>query len=160
MISNAIIPVQIKRVKDPFSNETIKATVPMNVVFEKDFDAKWLSNELKKIEDDYFNLVKYIRGTVLLLNSAESDKSSALLYWKIGDAIIRFNESYRSNPLVLCGYTKSLSRDAGVSEKTITRCKRFRLLYPDIANINTNKTFHGYVALFERSYKKVKGNVK
>ena len=63
------IPVEIKLVKDPKGKGKLKATVPMNVMFDKDFDAKWLEEALVKFERGYFylrfisNLVAISKGT-------------------------------------------------------------------------------------------------
>ena len=42
------IAVQVKKVKNSEGKEILKASVPMRLIFEEDFDAEWLNNELKK----------------------------------------------------------------------------------------------------------------
>jgi len=46
MFKNVMIPVRMKKVKDPSGREVLKSTVPMKLMFENDFDAKWLEEEL------------------------------------------------------------------------------------------------------------------
>jgi hypothetical protein len=43
-------------------------------------------------------------------------------------------------------------RDVGVSDKIIMRCKRFRILYPDIKMVDPDRSFDSYVASFEKGY--------
>jgi hypothetical protein len=45
-----------------------------------------------------------------------------------------------------------MERDVGVSDKVITRCIRFRALYPDVAKIDPTRSFDSYVAAFEGGY--------
>jgi len=152
MPENIMIPVQIRRVKDPDGRERLKATVPMNLVFEKDFDAIWLEEELKKLEKRYFNLVDRLKHLLELLRSKRQKKQRVLLYWEFGDEIIRFVEQNKDSPLFLEGLTRSLVRDIEFSDKMIQRCKRFRLLYPDASKIDRSKSFNSYVATFEGGY--------
>ena len=147
-----IIPVQIKKVRDPKGKETLKATVPMNLLFEKDFDAKWLEEKLGRFELSYFTLVNDLKEILKLLRSMKQKNGRVLLYWKFGDKIIKFLEHHKKDPLVLENVTKSLMRDVGVSDKIILRCKRFRLLYPDIKMIDPTRSFDSYVASFEKGY--------
>jgi hypothetical protein len=147
-----LIPVQIKKVKDPEGKETLKATVPMNLIFEKDFDAKWLEEELAKFELNYFNLVKDLRSILNSLRLMKEKDGRVILYWKFGDKIVEFLEQNKKSPLFLTNLTKSLRRDVGISDKMILRCKRFRLLYPDIKMVDPKKSFVSYIASFEKGY--------
>jgi hypothetical protein len=147
-----VIPVQIKKVKDPRGEETLKATVPMNVIFKKDFDAKWLEEELARFELRYFNLVNDLKEILKSLRSMKQKNGRVLWYWKFGDKIIEFLEQNNKGPLVLENTTKSLIRDVGVSDKIIIRCKRFRLIYPDSKMIDPTRSFDSYVATFEIGY--------
>jgi hypothetical protein len=147
-----IIPVQIKKVRDARGEERLKATVPMNLIFQKDFDARWLEEELAKFELSYLNLVNDLKEMLNSLRSMKQKDGRVLLYWKFGDKIVEFLERNKNGPLVLENATKSLMRDVGVSDKIITRCKRFRLLYPDRKMIDPTKSFDSYVATFEKGY--------
>ena len=151
-MKNIIIPVQIKKVRDPTGKETLKATVPMNLLFEKNFDAKWLEEELAKFELRYFNLVNDLKEILKSLRSMKQKNGRVLFYWRFGDKIIELLEQNKNNPLVLENLTKSLMRDVGVSDKVIMRCKRFRLLYPNSKMIDPTRSFDSYVATFERGY--------
>ncbi len=152
MFKNVMIPVQIKKVKDPNGREVLKATVPMNLVFEKNFDAKWLEEELIKFEKRYFELVKDLKNLLKKLQFKKQKRGRVLLYWKFGDRIIKFLEEDKNNHLFIEHLIKSLMRDVEVSDKIIMRCKRFRLLYPDITKIDPNRSFDSYVATFEGGY--------
>jgi hypothetical protein len=151
-MKNIRIPVQIKNVKDPRGKETLKATVPMNLIFEKHFDAKWLEQELAKFELRYLTLIDHLKGILKSLRSMKQKNGRVLLYWEFGDKIIEFLEQNKENPLFLENVIKCLVRDVGVSEKIIMRCKRFRLLYPDRKMIDPNRSFDSYVASFESGY--------
>lgn len=148
-----MIPVQIKKVRDPNGRETLKATVPMSLMFEKGFDAKWLEEELAKFELRYFSLIHHLKVILQSLHSMKQRNGRVILYWKFGNKIVEFIEQNKNNPLFLGCLTKSLARDVGVSEKIIQRCKRFRLLYPDSKMIDPNRSFDSYVASFEGGYK-------
>jgi hypothetical protein len=152
MDRNIIIPVQIKKVRDARGKETLKATVPMNLLFEKEFDAKWLEEELARFELSYFNLINELKEILKSLRSVKQKNGRVLLYWKFGDKIIQFLEQNKNGLLVLENATKSLIRDVGVSDKIIMRCKRFRQLYPDSKMIDPTRSFDSYVASFEGWY--------
>ncbi len=165
MHKNIIIPVQIKKVRDPNGRETLKATVPINIMFEKDFDAKWLEDELTKFERRYFYLITCLKSLLESLRSKTWKDKRVLLYWEFGNKIVNFIEQNKNTPLFIENFTKLLIRDVGVSNKIIARCKRFRLLYPDVTKIDPNRSFDSYVATFEGGYipnkrrsRKEKGN--
>ncbi len=147
-----MIPVQMKMVKDPKGRETLKATVPMNLVFQKDFDAKWLEEELIKFERRYFYLTTCLKSLLESLHSKVKKDRRILLYWEFGNKIVNFIEENKYTPLFIETLTKSLIRDVGVSDKIIARCKHFRLLYPDVTRIDPNRSFDSYVATFEGGY--------
>jgi len=152
MSTKIIIPVEIKKVRDPRGKETLKATVPINLLFEKHFDAKWLEEELAKFELSYFNLVNDLKEILEALRAMKQKNGRVLLYWKFGDKIVDFLEQNKNGPLVLENATKSLIRDVGVSDKIIMRCKRFRRLHPDSKMIDPTRSFDSYVATFEGGY--------
>ncbi len=154
MQRNIAISVQMRKVKEPNGTETLKATVPMNIMFEKEFDAEWFEEELTKFENEYLMLVEDLKNLWQLIKSEKQRKRKiwVLFYWKIGDRIIEFSERNKNNPLFLESLTKYLVRDVGVSDKTVMRCKRFRLLYPDVTKIDQDKSFDSYVASFEGGY--------
>lgn len=152
MFKNVVIPVRMKKVKDPSGREVLKSTVPMNLMFENDFDAKWLEEELIRFEKRYFALVKDLKDLLQVLRSKKQKNKRVLLYWKFGDRIVRFIEQDKNNPLFVESLTKSLVRDVEVSDKIIMRCKRFRLLYSDVTKIDSNRSFDSYVATFEGGY--------
>jgi len=150
-MKNTKIGVQVKKVKEPDGKEALKATAPMRLIFEEGFDAKWLNEELKKIEGKYLKLVDNLKSILNLIKSRKG-KSRVLLYWMFGDEIYEFIEEDKNGGLFLEGVTKHLIRDIGVSHQFINRCKQFRLLYPDISKIDLNKSFNSYVETFERGY--------
>ncbi|MBA7715958.1 hypothetical protein ES703_125017 [subsurface metagenome] len=152
MFKNVMIPVRMKKVKDPSGREVLKSTVPMNLMFENDFDAKWLEEELIRFEKRYFALVKDLKDLLQVLRSKKQKNKRVLLYWKFGYRIVRFIEQDKNNPLFVESLTKSLVRDVEVSDKIIMRCKRFRLLYSDVTKIDSNRSFDSYVATFEGGY--------
>lgn len=158
-MNNAKIAVQIKVVKDPNGNESLKATAPMSLVFGKDFDARWLNEQLKTFEDKYLRLVNSLKCILKLINSRER-KGKVLLYWMFGDGIYEFIKGNEDDALFLDNPTTHLTRDTGVSKKMINRCKKFRLRYPDVSEINLRKSFNSYVETFEGGYISVKRKQK
>jgi len=147
-----MIPVQIKRVRDPHGREALKATVPMNIMFKKGFNAKWLDEELIKFERRYIYLTTCLKSLLESLHSKTKKDRRILLYWEFGNKIVNFIEENKSTPLFIETLTKSLIRDVEVSDKIIARCKRFRLLYPDVTKVDPNRSFDSYVATFEGGY--------
>ena len=150
-MNNVKIAVQIKKVKNSNGSENLKVTVPMNVIFEKNFDGKWLEEELGRFEKKYFSLVESLRNILKLIRSKEK-KNKVLLYWNFGDEICNFVKNNGEETLFLESVTKHLVRDVGVSDKMIMRCKRFRALYPNISKIDKKRSFDSYLATFEGSY--------
>jgi hypothetical protein len=152
MSRKLIIPVQMRRVRDPNGRETLRATVPMSYVFDKSFDATWLEEELVKCERRYFYLVTCQKYILESLRSKTQRDGRVLLYWEFGNKFVNFVEEQKSAPLCIEGLVGSLKRDVGVSDKMVTRCKRLRLSYPDVTKIDPNKSFTNYVATFEGGY--------
>jgi hypothetical protein len=150
-MNNVKIAVQVKEVKDADGKEVLKATVPMTLMFGRDFDAKWLNEELKKFEDKYLRLVDSLKSILNLIKARER-KGKVLLYWMFGDEIYEFTEHSRDDALFLENPTAHLKRDTGISEKMITRCKKFRLRYPDINEMDLSRSFNSYVETFEGGY--------
>jgi hypothetical protein len=147
-----MIPVQMKWVRDPHGREALKATVPMNIMFKKGFDAKWLDEELIKFERRYFYLTTCLKSLLESLHSKMKKDRRVLLYWEFGNKIVNFIEDNKNTPLFIETLTKSLIRDVGVSDKIIARCRRFRIFYPDVTKIDPNRSFDSYVATFEGGY--------
>ena len=150
-MKNIRIAVQVKKTSNSQGEEILKASVPMRLMFEKDFDADWLKTELKKFEEEYINLVTNLENISKQIKSTRG-KGKVLLYWRFGDEASKFIEQNENEVLFLENVTKYLIRDVGVSDKMIARCKKFRLLYPDILKIDPNRSFDSYVSTFEGGY--------
>lgn len=150
-MNNLRIAVEIRAVKDPRGIESLQATVPMRLIFKKDFDAKWLNAELKKFEDEYFRLVDSLSNIVKAIKLKES-QNKVLLYWQFGNELYKYAEDNKNNPLFLNSVIKHLTRDLVVSKKFISRCRKFRALYPDVSKVNPERSFDSYVATFEGGY--------
>lgn len=150
-MTNARIAVQIKLVKDPDGNESLKATAPMSLIFGKDFDAKWLNEELGRFEAKYLKLVDSLKNFLNLIKARER-KGKVLLYWMFGDEIYEFTEKSKDGTLFLENLTAYLTRDTNTSEKMINRCKKFRSRYPDINDVDLGRSFNNYVETFEGGY--------
>lgn len=150
-MNNVKVAVQIKKGKNLNGSENLRATVPMRIMFKKNFNGKWLEKELGKFEKRYFSLVKSLRDILRLIRSGPR-KDKVLLYWNFGDEIYNFVKSNGEETLLLENVTKHLVRDVGVSDKMITRCRRFRTFYPDISKIDKKRSFDSYVATFEGGY--------
>ncbi|MEM7821861.1 MAG: hypothetical protein QXX38_03595 [Candidatus Aenigmatarchaeota archaeon] len=147
------IPVEMKLVRDPKGKEKLKATVPMNVILDKSFDAKWLEEELLKFERKYLYLITCLRTILYAIRSQKQKEGRVLLYWEVGDKIVSFIENNKNNSTLFTeNLTKSLIRDVGISEKIILRCKRFRINYPNVTQIDPARSFVSYVATFEKGY--------
>jgi len=154
-MKNIRIAVQVKKAQNSEGRETLKASVPMRLMFEKDFDTEWLKTELKKFEEEYIKLVTNLKNISKQVKSTQG-KGKVLLYWKFGDETFKFIEQNAKEALFLENATKYLMRDVGVSDKMIVRCKKFRLRYPDILKIDPNRSFDSYVSTFEGGYISVK----
>jgi len=152
MHKSVMIPVQIKKVKDPKGKEELMATVPMNILFGNEFNAKWLEENLKKVEISYFSLVKKMKNIYEKIHSSRNKNKRLLLYWKFGDEIIKFLEKNKEDSIFLEKFIRSFSKDVGISKNMIMRCKKFRLLYPEVQKIDLNRSFDSYVATFEKGY--------
>ncbi len=145
------IAVQVKKVKNSAGKENLKASVPLRLMLEKDFDAEWLNNELKKFEGKYIRLVNSLKDLSKEIKSIRA-QDRVLLYWKFGNETIKFIEQNEKGILFLENITRHLVRDVGVSDKTLTRCRKFRLLYEDILKVDPNRSFDSYVSTFEGGY--------
>ncbi len=150
-MKNIRIAVQVKKASNSQGEEILKASVPMRLMFEKDFDAEWLKNELKEFEEKYISLVDNLKDLSKDIKSMRA-KGRVLVYWKFGDETFKFIEQNEKGPLFLEDITRHLVRDVGVSDKMLTRCKKFRLRYPDILKIDPNRSFDSYVSTFEGGY--------
>ena len=150
-MKNIRIAVQVKKAQDSEGRGTLKASVPMRLMFEKDFDADWLKTELKKFEEEYINLVTNLENISKQIKSTRG-KGKVLLYWKFGDEAFKFIERNENGVLFLENVTRHLVRDVGVSDKMLTRCRKFKLLYSDISKVDPNRSFDSYVSTFEGGY--------
>lgn len=148
---NIRIAIQVKKAKDVGGKEILKASVPMRLMFEEDFDADWLNRQLKKFEEEYIKLVANLKNISKQVKSTRG-KGKVLLYWKFGDETVKFIEQNEKGSLFLDNVTRNLVRDVGVSDKMLTRCRKFRLLYPDISTVDSNRSFDSYVLTFEGGY--------
>lgn len=146
------IPVEIKLVKDPKGKEKLKAGVPISVLFDKSFDAKCLEEELVKFERRYVYLTTCLKSLLDAIRSKKQKEGRVLLYWELGNKIVSFIENSDNTTLFIENLTKSLRRDVGISEKIFSRCKRFRINYPDLTKIDPTRSFDSYVATLEKGY--------
>ena len=154
-MKNIRIAVQVKKASNSQGEEILKASVPMRLMFEKDFDVEWLKTELKKFEEEYIKLVTNLKNISKQVKSTQG-KGKVLLYWKFGDATFKFIEQNAKEVLFLENITRHLVQNVGVSDKMLTRCRKFRLRYPDISKIDPNRSFDSYVSTFEGGYISVK----
>lgn len=148
---NIRIAVQVKKTENSEGKEILKSSVPMRLVFERDFDAEWLKNQLKKFEEEYVKLVSNLKNLSKQIKSAQG-KGKVLLYWKFGDEAFKFTEQNEKGVLFLENMMRHLVRDVGVSDKMLTRCRKFRLRYPAISKIEPSRSFDSYVSTFEGGY--------
>jgi len=154
-MKNIRIAVQVKKASNSQGEEILKASVPMRLMFEKDFDVEWLKAELKKFEEEYIKLVTNLKNISKQVKSTQG-KGKVLLYWKFGDETFKFIEQNAKEVLFLENITRHLVQNVGVSDKMLTRCRKFRLRYPDISKIDPNRSFDSYVSTFEGGYISVK----
>lgn len=145
------IGVQIRRVKSDGGVELLKATVPVKVIFDKDFDALNVNRNLEKFESEYIKLVDVLRVISELIKKRQG-KGRVLLYWMLGDELYEFTRKSQSSTFFLERPLAHLARDTGISKKMLHRCERFRRYYPDITTIDLNRSFDSYVRTFERGY--------
>ena len=150
-MKNIRIAVQIKKAQTSEGGETLKASVPMRLMFEEDFDAEWLKNRLRKFEQEYIKLVANLKNLSRQIKSTQG-KGKVLLYWEFGDKTLKFTEQNENGVLFLESITRYLVRDVGVSDKMLTRCRKFRLLCPDISKVDPDRSFDSYVSTFEGGY--------
>jgi hypothetical protein len=150
-VKNIRIAVQIKKVQNSEGKEILKASVPMRLMFEKDFDAEWLNSELKKFEEKYAELVDNLKVISKEIKTTRA-KGRVLLYWNFGDEVFKFTEQNENGVLFLENVMRYLVRDVGVSDKMLTRCRKFRLRYPEISKVDPSRSFDSYVSTFEGSY--------
>ena len=148
---NIRIAIQVKKARDAGGKEVLKASVPLRLMFEEDFDADWLDRQLKKFEEEYIQLVTNLNKISKQVKSTRG-KGKVLLYWKFGDETIKFMEQNEKGALFLENVMRNLVRDVGVSDKMLTRCRKLRLLYPDISKVDPNRPFDSYVSTFEGGY--------
>ncbi|MEO0114025.1 MAG: hypothetical protein ABIK93_00940 [candidate division WOR-3 bacterium] len=150
-MNNLKVAIKIQKVKKPDGTETLKATVPMGIMFEKTFNGKLLEEELGKFEKKYFSLVESLKDILKSIRS-KTQKNKVLLYWNFGDKIYNFERATDKETFFLENVTKHLVRDVGVSDKMIRRCRRFRTLYPNAVDIDKERSFDSYVRTFEGGY--------
>ena len=148
---NIRIGIQVKKAENSDGKEVLKASAPMRLMLEKDFDAEWLKTELKIFEEEYIELVTNLKNISKQVKSTRG-KGKVLLYWKFGDETVKFIEQKEKGALFLENVTRNLVRDVGVSDKMITRCRKFRSLYPNISEIEANRSFDSYISTFEGGY--------
>jgi hypothetical protein len=142
------IGIRIQKATDSQGKEVWKASVPMRLVFEEDFDAGWLKDELQQFEEKYIRFIKSLRDILKQIKSTRGN-GRTMLYWKLGDEIYGLMEQNKNGTLFLENIDKHLARDLGVSDRTLRRCIKFSLLYPDSSKIEPDRSFNSYVATFE-----------
>lgn len=150
-MKNIRIAIQVKKARNSQGEEILKASVPMRLMFEKDFDAEWLNGQLKKFEEKYIKLVADLKNIAEQVKATRGE-GKVLLYWKFGNETVKFIRQNEKGVLFLENVTRHLVRDVGVSDKMLTRCGKFRLLYPDISKVEPNRSFDSYVSTFEGGY--------
>jgi len=146
------IGFKVQKIDSPQGTETFRATVPLASIFEKEMVAHDMKASLQALERDYTTLVADLLDVVSALRSRSASEPRVLLYWRFGDRIEQYEKKYENSIFFLDGMTKHLARDVGVSDKTINRCRRFRKLYPDKDNIDSDLSFDRYVSSFEGGY--------
>lgn len=146
------IYVQIKKIKQHNGKEFYKATVPLNLIFEKEFNAKSLEKEISILEKDYSRLITNLKALLAKIQNKSNKDGRILLYWKFGDEIINFINHVNKKSFHIEKLTDILMHDVGASIKFITRCERFKLLYPDIKMIDPKRSFWSYIVEFESGY--------
>ncbi|MEM4328249.1 MAG: hypothetical protein QXI50_01160 [Candidatus Caldarchaeum sp.] len=141
----------MKKIRKPNGEEAFTSSVPMNVVFDKSFDADTLQRELKLLEREYADLIDSLKKIIQQINS-KSTSNKVLLYWKLGDKIYSYERVNVKRDLTLESVTEHLARDLGVSKNVIRRCRRFRILYPEISMIDPHRSWTSYLKTFEKGY--------
>ncbi len=133
------VAVKIQRITDADGRETLKATLPVGVLFEKSFDPPQLEAERVALERKYVSLIETLKA-----KRAEMKTGNVLRYWEFGDAIARFEQDENSALLFVEKLNEHLSRDVGLSIARLWACKTLRGRISDPSRVDPAQNITNY----------------
>jgi len=118
-------PVQIQIIKKSNEETVFKASLPVESVINSpnNFD-QLLSN----IEKEYTEVIRECR--ILLKKAKLTRRVNPLVYWSIGDLILKFINNLKNNSFFLSSQYAFFARDLGLSKTSIRNIIHFRKRFP------------------------------
>ncbi len=135
-----MIPIEIRRVKDPDGKIRVSAMTPLSNAFLK----KELYKELKLLESRYCSLVKVCKKHVKKIKSSTHPYGAAVLRWKLGDAIQSFINKCMKKGFAVTNVVSSISQDLGFSQTEVRYWIRFRKICPRRTMIKRSISWSSY----------------
>ncbi len=145
-------PIVMRVVTNPDGFTSIKGSIPMNIFMESEMNIAEFQGEIRFIENMYLDLVDDIISSLKDIRGKGNTDNNVLLYWVIGEKILRFSEIVDNSQFYIHKFLENLSRDTQYSETMLRRCVRFFKIYHDLEMIDESRTFESYIIEFEGGY--------
>ncbi|MBI4672579.1 MAG: hypothetical protein HY741_13050 [Chloroflexi bacterium] len=138
-MTNLRIAVNMQPARDDTGALKFKATLPMGVLFEKSLDKQQVERERVALGEAYAELVAQLRTHRAAMNT-----HNVMAYWQFGDALLAFENHYKTSLLFVDRLIDHLTRDVDFSITMILLCRRFREAFPDPNRVDPKQSFTNY----------------
>lgn len=135
-MDKTLIPIMINVVKDPDGHERFRAVASLEEIVQ----APSAGKNMMEIQEAYAALIESCRAKLKIIRENRKKRGDPLLKWELAKSINDFIKFVERKNYFFVNYSKSLSRDLGISVREINYLIEFvntfpkkNLLHPQIS---------------------------
>jgi len=141
------IPVEINKIRDPDGIERIRLTIAFQDAIQKIS----LNKPIIYLQEKYIDTIKKCEDLIVHIRECKKNAGDPVLKWHLSDVIYNFLTEMEENGFVIINFTRSLSRDLGLSLRHINYLIEFRMTYPKIEMVNKKINWDRYKEILDVS---------
>jgi hypothetical protein len=141
------IPVEINKIMDPDGIKRIRLTIAFQDAIQKTS----LNEPIIYLQEKYIDTIKKCEDLIVHIRECKKNAGDPILKWHLSDVIYNFLTGAKENGFVITNFTRSLSRDLGLSLSHINYLIEFRMTYPKIEMVNKKINWDRYKEILDVS---------
>jgi hypothetical protein len=140
-------PVEILKIKDPDGIERIRLTI----AFQDAIQNPSFNKQIIYLQEKYLDIIKKCEDLIIHIRESKKSAGDPVLKWYLSDVIYNFLMEAEENGFVITNFSRSLSRDLGLSLRHIDYLIEFRMTYPNIEMVNKKINWDRYKEILDIS---------
>lgn len=145
-------PVEIQNIQDPDGVSRIRFTI----AFQDALQNTSLNKQIVFFQQKYVDTILACKKFLIRIRESKKNAGDSVLKWYLSDVIVNFLNEMEKNGFIIINFSRSLSRDLGLSTRLIETMIHFRATYPNIEMINPKINWDRYREILDVSDPKIR----